>query len=464
VEGRHLVAGHAFLSYVREDSDQADRLQRALEDAGIPVWRDTSDLWPGEDWRLKIRNAITDGALVFLACFSRNSLARTTSYQNEELVLAIEQLRQRRPEQPWLIPVRFDESETPDRDIGGGRMLSSLQRVDVFGDRFDAGVARLVEGIGRILGPSDEVSAISDSHGQGEAPGEQPQGARAAGAGGVPRAGQAGQDRPAEGAFTARWRYTSDGFQATPLMNMVNTAMPGHPGSQDQSPFVRVGVCVASDPISPDAGSSRVGSGFIRFLRREPVAGLSSALAHVDAGVRWERLAGHGILRLEAALGDISDGAKPAASAMLLPPVSDMQMYGRAEGVACLWLHFEPRTSDGSAAPPASLAEWHARMQQAISLAVAFTAFVTEELRLETRPAPAARVGVLMNAPRSMRELVDIGSLRMLPNAIPSSQFLGYAIADPAGKADSDIARDMLGQLCEYTLHLDDYETVLDAL
>ena len=64
------VAGHAFISYVREDSPRVDRLQRALEAAGVRVWRDTADLWPGEDWRAKIRQAIVDGALVFIACFS----------------------------------------------------------------------------------------------------------------------------------------------------------------------------------------------------------------------------------------------------------------------------------------------------------------------------------------------------------------------------------------------------------
>jgi len=114
-----VVAGHAFLSYVREDSAQVDRLQRALQKAGIPVWRDKSDLWPGEDWKAEIREAITDNALVFIACFSSSSLARVKSYQNEELVLAVEQLRLRAPEQPWLIPVRFDDCAVPDRDLGG---------------------------------------------------------------------------------------------------------------------------------------------------------------------------------------------------------------------------------------------------------------------------------------------------------------------------------------------------------
>jgi hypothetical protein len=58
-----IVTGHAFLSYAREDSAQVERLQQALQEAGIPVWRDKTDLWPGEDWQAKIREAITDHSL-----------------------------------------------------------------------------------------------------------------------------------------------------------------------------------------------------------------------------------------------------------------------------------------------------------------------------------------------------------------------------------------------------------------
>jgi len=150
--GGQRGSGHVFISYVREDSDHVDRLQRAMEAAGIPVWRDTADLWPGEDWRARIREAITSNALVFLACFSSRSLTRGKSYQNEEFVLAIEQLRMRPPENPWLIPVRFDDCQIPDRDIGGGRTLNSIQRADLFGDRYDDVAQRLVAVIQRILG------------------------------------------------------------------------------------------------------------------------------------------------------------------------------------------------------------------------------------------------------------------------------------------------------------------------
>jgi hypothetical protein len=136
----------------------ADRLQRALTAAGIPIWRDTATVWPGDDKRLIIRRAIADGALAFLACFSRLSLTRTTGPQNEELGIALEQLSQRLPGEPWLIPVRFDDCAIPDIDIGFGRTLSSLATADLFGSDDAKNLALLVASVTRILGP---VSGIA---------------------------------------------------------------------------------------------------------------------------------------------------------------------------------------------------------------------------------------------------------------------------------------------------------------
>jgi hypothetical protein len=148
------VPGHVFLSYHREDTAAANELQRLLEEAGIAVWRDTSSLWPGEDWRLAIRRAITEDALVFLACFSHSTSGRQSSYQYEELVLAIDQSRRQRPDLPWLIPVRFDDSPLPDFDLGGGRTLKSIQSCDFFGEQRDQAAERLVAAIQRMLGQS----------------------------------------------------------------------------------------------------------------------------------------------------------------------------------------------------------------------------------------------------------------------------------------------------------------------
>ena len=143
--------GHAFISYVREDSGEVDALQRTLEASGIPVWRDTASLWPGEDWRAKIRDAITRDALVFIACFSSRSAVRRKSYQNEEILLAVDQLRLRQPGDPWLIPVRFDDCDVPDLELGAGRTLASIQRAGLFGASRSLAAQRLVQAVQRLL-------------------------------------------------------------------------------------------------------------------------------------------------------------------------------------------------------------------------------------------------------------------------------------------------------------------------
>jgi hypothetical protein len=136
--------GHAFISYVREDSERVDRLTSALNDAGLRVWRDTENLWPGQDWSAEIRRAIREDALAFLACFSNASQARDRSYQREELVLACEQVRLRAPGRVWMIPIRFDECDVPDYVIGAGRYLSDLNRVDLLGEYWHPQIDRLI--------------------------------------------------------------------------------------------------------------------------------------------------------------------------------------------------------------------------------------------------------------------------------------------------------------------------------
>ena len=151
--------GHVFISYVREDSGMVSPVVAALEAAGILVWRDTADLRPGQDWRLAIRNAIAGNTRVFLACLSSYGLAKERSYQREELILAIEEMRLRSPDTPWLIPVRLDECPVPDWNPGAGRTLARLQCVDLFGERREEQMSRLVAAVQQALGPARLVGA-----------------------------------------------------------------------------------------------------------------------------------------------------------------------------------------------------------------------------------------------------------------------------------------------------------------
>jgi hypothetical protein len=143
---------HVFLSYARVDSAAADLVQTTLEHAGARVWRDTAEIWPGEDWRAKIRRAVTADALVFVALFSRASLALEKSRHHEELALAIGDLQQRPPQTPWLIPVLVDECEIPDLDIGAGRTLRSLKSVNMSGSDRTVQLSRLAESVIRLAG------------------------------------------------------------------------------------------------------------------------------------------------------------------------------------------------------------------------------------------------------------------------------------------------------------------------
>jgi hypothetical protein len=152
---------HVFISYAHENSAQVDRLQRALQTAGVPVWRDKAKLWPGDDWRAVIRRAIRNDTLAFIACFSQESVARAHSFHNEELALAIEEMQRRPQSTSWLIPVRLSNCAIPDIDIGGGRTLRSLHWADLFGPAADDGTDRLVTAVRRILGQG--AGAASDT-------------------------------------------------------------------------------------------------------------------------------------------------------------------------------------------------------------------------------------------------------------------------------------------------------------
>jgi HEAT repeat protein len=133
---------HVFISYVREDAETIDKLRAVLKAYEVPTWVDWADLKPGCRWKDAIRAAIQDG-IFYLACFSSAYAKRATSDMNEELVLAIDELRQRATDKAWFIPVLLDDGEVPDRSIGGGETLRSLQWVNLSKD-WDDGIRRIL--------------------------------------------------------------------------------------------------------------------------------------------------------------------------------------------------------------------------------------------------------------------------------------------------------------------------------
>ena len=133
---------HVFISYVRENAKEIDRLVASLRAAGVEVWIDRESIRPGERWRTAITRAIREGAC-FIACFSKDSTTRGRTFMNDELAVAIDELRMRPHDRTWFIPVVLDGAAVPDRPIGGGETLEALQWVDLSSD-WNAGVMKVV--------------------------------------------------------------------------------------------------------------------------------------------------------------------------------------------------------------------------------------------------------------------------------------------------------------------------------
>ena len=136
---------NAFISYIRQDSEVVDKIVFALRAAGIDVWLDRERILPGQRWKTAIRKAIASGDF-FVACFSQSYVQQSRTYMNDELLLAIDELRQRPTDRAWFIPVLLSEVQIPDRPIGGGESLRDLQWVDLHSS-WNTGIRRIVEAI-----------------------------------------------------------------------------------------------------------------------------------------------------------------------------------------------------------------------------------------------------------------------------------------------------------------------------
>ena len=134
---------HVFISYIRENIDDVGRLCNELTSRSIKVWLDRQALGPGDRWKREIKKAIRDGAF-FIACFSKEYHKRAKTYMNEELTLAIEQIRQLHIDRKWFIPIKLDDCEIPDIDIGPGETLQDFNYVDLYED-WDTGIQSIVE-------------------------------------------------------------------------------------------------------------------------------------------------------------------------------------------------------------------------------------------------------------------------------------------------------------------------------
>ncbi len=112
-----------FISYAREDQEQANQLYDSLYKFGFNVWLDKRKILPGEQWKFAIKQALHQADFI-LVCFSKKSVSKR-GYLRREIVLALEKSLEMLDTDIFLITVRIEECDIP-------FSLSHFQWVDLF--------------------------------------------------------------------------------------------------------------------------------------------------------------------------------------------------------------------------------------------------------------------------------------------------------------------------------------------
>jgi TIR domain len=152
---------YVFISYVRQNSDVVDQLAEELRNSGIRVWLDRNDIEPGARWRDAIKKAIRSGKY-FIACFSKEYDERNKTYMNEELTLAVDELRERPSDKTWFIPILINQTRVPSRRISSVEDLSDLQATRLYED-WNAGINKILRVLRMTIRPPRAYGVWSTS-------------------------------------------------------------------------------------------------------------------------------------------------------------------------------------------------------------------------------------------------------------------------------------------------------------
>jgi hypothetical protein len=112
-----------FISYAREDQVAVVPIYERLRERGYAPWMDLRDIVGGEDWERAISQAITK-ADFFLSFLSTKSVQKRGVLQRE-ILGAIEKWKEKLPDDIYLIPIRLEECELPER-------LAQFQAIDLY--------------------------------------------------------------------------------------------------------------------------------------------------------------------------------------------------------------------------------------------------------------------------------------------------------------------------------------------
>ena len=150
-----LMSDQLFLSYSKKDSAAAADLCGRLRKVGYEVWFDVDNLLPGQDWEREIARAIRESAAVII-CLS-SQWVNDAGYIQKELRQTLEQMDLRPEGSVFLIPLKLDDCDVPDRlqKYHWGKLYeptgfaSLVQSIDLALNRHNVG--RRIDASGSII-------------------------------------------------------------------------------------------------------------------------------------------------------------------------------------------------------------------------------------------------------------------------------------------------------------------------
>ena len=113
-----------FISYVKEDFEKVYELYNYLKNKGLNIWMDR-DIQGGDKWQNEIYKVIQNSRL-FIVCISSTSVKKRGYFQ-KEINYALDKAKEFLPQDTFIIPVRFDDTELPTN-------LSDFQYVNLYND------------------------------------------------------------------------------------------------------------------------------------------------------------------------------------------------------------------------------------------------------------------------------------------------------------------------------------------
>jgi hypothetical protein len=268
-------------------------------------------------------------------------------------------------------------------------------------------------------------------------------------------------------AITDRWQSNLNQVSSEMLL-LQNNSM-SHPGYSsrpmtDTPPSVRIGLQVACAQLDPGASSSVLRAKILQFLGQSAVMDLVRELTEIRRDAVWTARDDNPPFNFGAVLAVPGTEEAPVAWARVLLPETMTRMYGRDARSAYMVLYAEPRTTFGSPAEAASLASWHQHLSAALKVPGAFAGLLDDDLGLPATNDPPAAVSIWLKAPRALTELVEVENFDVVAGSPQSNWFMGVAIASPEGVQSPDLIQAWLRQMCDSSLHLDNYEVDIASL